>query len=144
MPGGLLAEKFGGKWTLALGILSTAFFTLITPVAITEGGATALIIVRILMGLGEGTTFPALSVLLSQWVPVRERGKLGALVLGGGQVGTILGNLLSGMLLDSFDWPIVFYVFGGVGVIWFLLFVSLFPINQIIVTKITVIIAIVS
>lgn len=119
-----MAEKFGGKWTLALGILSTAFFTLITPVAITEGGSTALIIVRILMGLGEGTTFPALSVLLSQWVPVKERGKLGALVLGGGQVGTILGNLLSGVLLDSFDWPVVFYVFGGVGVLWFFIFVS--------------------
>ncbi|XP_037805915.1 putative inorganic phosphate cotransporter [Lucilia sericata] len=122
IPGGLLAEKFGGKWTLGLGILSTAFFTLITPVAITEGGSTALIIVRILMGLGEGTTFPALSVLLSQWVPIKERGKLGALVLGGGQVGTILGNSLSGVLLDAYDWPVVFYLFGGLGVVWFIFF----------------------
>ncbi|KAM7352154.1 uncharacterized protein ACRADG_004794 [Cochliomyia hominivorax] len=122
IPGGLLAEKFGGKWTLGLGILSTAFFTLITPIAITEGGSTALIIVRILMGLGEGTTFPALSVLLSQWVPIKERGKLGALVLGGGQVGTILGNLLSGVLLDAYDWPVVFYLFGGLGVVWFIFF----------------------
>lgn len=126
IPGGLLAEKFGGKWTLGLGILSTAFFTLITPVAITEGGSTALIIVRILMGLGEGTTFPALSVLLSQWVPIKERGKLGALVLGGGQVGTILGNLLSGVLLDAYEWPVVFYLFGGLGFVWFIFFVSIF------------------
>lgn len=125
IPGGLLAEKFGGKWTLGLGILSTAFFTLVTPIAITEGGSTALIIVRILMGLGEGTTFPALSVLLSQWVPIKERGKLGALVLGGGQVGTILGNSLSGVLLDVYDWPVVFYLFGGLGVVWFIFFVSI-------------------
>lgn len=111
---------------MGLGILSTAIFTLLTPITIIKGGATALIIVRILMGLGEGTTFPALSVLLSKWVPSKERGKLGALVLGGGQVGTILGNLLSGVLLDAFDWPIVFYIFGGIGILWFFFFVSIY------------------
>ncbi|XP_053961369.1 putative inorganic phosphate cotransporter [Anastrepha ludens] len=125
IPGGLLAEKFGGKWTLSLGILSTAFFTVITPLAIIHGGANWLIVVRILMGIGEGTTFPALSVLLAQWVPVKERGKLGALVLGGGQVGTILGNLISGLLLDAYDWPVVFYFFGGIGIIWFIIFTFL-------------------
>lgn len=31
IPGGILAEKFGGKWALSLGILSTAIFTLLTP-----------------------------------------------------------------------------------------------------------------
>lgn len=46
----------------------------------------ALVILRILMGLGEGTTFPALSVLLASWVPEKERSKLGSFVFGGGQV----------------------------------------------------------
>lgn len=45
-----------------------------------------MIILRILMGLGEGTTFPALSVLLASWVPVNERSKIGSFVFGGGQV----------------------------------------------------------
>lgn len=126
LPGGILAEKFGGKWTLSLGILSTAFFTLITPWAVGIGGSTALIIIRVLMGLGEGTTFPALSALLASWIPLKERSKLGSLVFGGGQVGTILGNLISGYLLHSFDgWSSVFYFFGGMGVVWFILFVSL-------------------
>lgn len=53
------------------------------------GGHIALIILRILMGIGEGTTFPALSVLLAVWVPAKERSKLGSLVLGGGQVSAI-------------------------------------------------------
>lgn len=38
------------------------------------------------MGLVSGPMFPALSVLLSAWVPEKERGKLGVLVLGGGEV----------------------------------------------------------
>ncbi|XP_023173368.1 putative inorganic phosphate cotransporter [Drosophila hydei] len=125
VPGGLLAEKFGGKWTLGLGILSTAVFTMLTPVAIEHGGSDWLIVTRVLMGLGEGTTFPALSVLLAAWVPANERGKLGALVLGGGQVGTIMGNLLSGVFLDTYEWPFVFYFFGGLGVIWFVIFIFL-------------------
>lgn len=51
-----------------------------------SGGYIALVILRILMGLGEGTTFPALSVLLAAWVPEKERSKLGSFVFGGGQV----------------------------------------------------------
>lgn len=86
LPGGLLAEKFGGKWTLSLGILSTAIFTLLTPLAIDIGGAKMLIGLRFLEGLGEGTTFPALSALLATWIPVKERSKLGSFVFGGGQV----------------------------------------------------------
>lgn len=37
LPGGILAEKFGGKYTLALGILSTAIFTIATPLAVELG-----------------------------------------------------------------------------------------------------------
>ncbi|XP_035775354.1 putative inorganic phosphate cotransporter isoform X1 [Anopheles albimanus] len=126
IPGGMLAEKFGGKWTLSLGILSTAIFTLITPWAVQSGGSTALIVIRVLMGLGEGTTFPALSALMATWIPAKERSKLGSLVFGGGQVGTILGNLLSGVLLHNIEgWSSVFYFFGGLGILWFVIFTLL-------------------
>lgn len=40
IPGGILSEKFGGKYTLGLGILSTAIFTIITPVTIHWGKQT--------------------------------------------------------------------------------------------------------
>lgn len=86
LPGGVLAEKFGGKYTLGLGILSTALFTLATPIAVVWGGPWALVVLRMLMGLGEGTTFPALSALLASWIPLNERSKLGSFVFGGGQV----------------------------------------------------------
>lgn len=53
LPGGMLAERFGGKYSLGFGVLSTAVFTLFTPWAVSLGGATGLIIVRVLEGLGE-------------------------------------------------------------------------------------------
>lgn len=53
LPGGMLAERFGGKYSLGFGVLSTAVFTLLTPWAVDIGGATGLIILRVLEGLGE-------------------------------------------------------------------------------------------
>lgn len=37
IPGGIIAEKFGGKYVLGIGILLTALFTLITPFVIDVG-----------------------------------------------------------------------------------------------------------
>lgn len=52
LPGGLLAERFGGKQTLGLGILSTSILTCVTPFA-ARAGAHWLIAVRFVEGLGE-------------------------------------------------------------------------------------------
>lgn len=125
LPGGMLAEKFGGKYSLGLGILSTAVLTLLTPVAVEYGEATALIILRVLMGLGEGTTYPALNAMLSQWTPPEERSKIGSMVFAGAQLGTVFATVLSGLILhySAMGWPAVFYVFGAIGVLWFLIWV---------------------
>lgn len=45
-----------------------------------------MITLRAMMGLANGTLYPAVSVLLSAWVPEKERGKLAAFALGGSQV----------------------------------------------------------
>lgn len=52
LPGGYLALKFGGKNLFGLGILSTAVFTLLTPVAARTSVA-VLVALRILIGLCE-------------------------------------------------------------------------------------------
>lgn len=122
LPGGIMAEKFGGKYSLGLGILSTAVFTLLTPVAVLWGGSTALIILRVCMGLGEGVTFPALNAMLAQWTPPEERSKIGSLVFAGAQLGTVVTSSLSGLILhySPLGWPAVFYLFGAIGVLWFI------------------------
>lgn len=122
LPGGMLSEKFGGKHSLGLGILATAVFTLITPIVVELGEAPALIAVRVLMGLCEGTTFPALNAMLAQWTPPEER-SIGSLVFAGAQLGTVFANSVSGIILHYSNWwPAVFYVFGSVGLLWFLIF----------------------
>ncbi|XP_044758922.1 putative inorganic phosphate cotransporter isoform X2 [Coccinella septempunctata] len=121
IPGGVIAEKFGGKYVLGLGILSTSLFTLLTPFVVYASGGNWLWLValRVFEGLGEGTTFPALNAILSKWVPLAERAKLGTLVYAGSQIGTVMANSISGTLIHATkSWASVFYFFGVMGCLW--------------------------
>jgi len=52
LPGGVLSQRFGGKHTMGLGILSTALFTLLTP-HVAYMGPAHLTVLRFVEGLGE-------------------------------------------------------------------------------------------
>ncbi|XP_050560947.1 putative inorganic phosphate cotransporter [Spodoptera frugiperda] len=121
IPGGMLAERFGGKWVLGCGLLSTAICTFITPITVKMGGATALFILRVIEGFGEGPTMPALMAMLSKWAPKAERARIGAIVFGGAQIGNIAGSYFSGLIMHNGSWENVFYMFGGLGLAWFAL-----------------------
>uniref|UniRef100_A0A8D8VYQ6 Inorganic phosphate cotransporter n=1 Tax=Cacopsylla melanoneura TaxID=428564 RepID=A0A8D8VYQ6_9HEMI len=123
VPGGYLAQRFGGKQTLGIGIVITASFTILTPLA-ANAGAVWFIVLRICMGLGEGTTFPGLNQLLAAWIPLRERSRVGAFVFAGTQVGISFANTVSGYILHFTDnnWAVAFYFFGILGIIWYIIF----------------------
>ncbi|XP_022911267.2 putative inorganic phosphate cotransporter isoform X1 [Onthophagus taurus] len=122
LPGGILAGRYGGKYLLNLGILSTAIFTLLTPIVVEKFEWQGLITLRALEGLGEGTTYPAVTALLARWVPLGERARMSGIVFSGSHLGTVIGNVLSGYLIEiTGTWSSVFYVFGVIGIIWFLL-----------------------
>ncbi|XP_071443502.1 sialin-like isoform X2 [Hetaerina americana] len=125
LPGGMLAEKIGGKHLVGFGILSTSILTLLTPAAAHWGGSSTLIAVRILEGLGEGVTYPAMNYMLANWVPPNERSILGTLVYSGSQIGTVFGMALSGKVIENFGWENVFYLFGGLGIIFHLFWLAL-------------------
>lgn len=52
LPGGIISQKYGGKWPLGLGIFITAIFALLTPIA-ARIHVSLLIIARIIQGFGE-------------------------------------------------------------------------------------------
>uniref|UniRef100_A0A1A9WUI3 Major facilitator superfamily (MFS) profile domain-containing protein n=1 Tax=Glossina brevipalpis TaxID=37001 RepID=A0A1A9WUI3_9MUSC len=125
IPGGMLGDYFGFKWVLAGGLLWSVITVFLTPPTVYLTEHIGLAILRIFTGLGQAVVFPNLSVMLSHWVPKHERGKLGALIMGGGQVGTVLAFTLSGIILHSLKWPMVFYIFGIIGLTWCAIFVVL-------------------
>uniref|UniRef100_A0A1B6LST4 Major facilitator superfamily (MFS) profile domain-containing protein n=1 Tax=Graphocephala atropunctata TaxID=36148 RepID=A0A1B6LST4_9HEMI len=119
VPGGLLAERIGGKYTLAGAILVPAICSLLTPLAARQG-VWYLVGLRIIMGFGQGFVYPSLNALLAKWAPVEERGRLGTLVFAGANFGNIVSNLLSGLLLSWTEgmWSILFYLYGGAALFW--------------------------
>ncbi|XP_053237247.1 sialin isoform X5 [Podarcis raffonei] len=119
VPGGYLARQFGGKKLLGFGILGTAIFTLFTPLA-ADLGVGYLIAVRALEGLGEGVTFPAMHAMWSCWAPPLERSKLLSISYAGAQLGTVVSLPLSGLICYYMNWIYVFYIFGALGVLWFI------------------------
>lgn len=74
LPGGRLAELFGGKWLYGVGVLVTSVFTLLTPMA-AHTSLYLLYAVRIIEGLGEGVTFPAMVAMLARWSAPQERSR---------------------------------------------------------------------
>ncbi|KAG9493738.1 sialin isoform X2 [Eleutherodactylus coqui] len=120
IPGGYIAGKFGGKLLLGFGILGTSVLTLLTPLA-ADLGAGYLIAVRALEGFGEGVTFPAMHAMWSSWAPPLERSRLLSLSYAGAQLGTVVSLPLSGLICYYMDWIYVFYLFGALGVLWFIL-----------------------
>ncbi|XP_033646519.1 sialin-like [Asterias rubens] len=123
LPGGWLADRFGAKRIFGLGVLCTSVLTLATPLA-ARAGYPWLIAVRILEGLGEGVTFPAMHSMWGHWAPPLERSKLVTISYSGMHIGTVISLPVSGLLSDSDflgGWPSVFYVFGISGLIWFVI-----------------------
>lgn len=125
MPAGILADKFGAKWVMGLGVLIITISTFLCPVAINNESSYGLIILRVCKGFGSGPMFPATSVLLSHWIPLTHRSKVGTVVLGGCQFGTVLANGLSGVLLQYYHWSLVFYLFASISVFWFINYVGI-------------------
>ncbi|CAJ1950155.1 unnamed protein product [Sphenostylis stenocarpa] len=121
--GGIWADKIGGKLVLGFGVVWWSIATILTPIA-AKLGLPFLLIMRAFMGIGEGVAMPAMNNILSKWIPVSERSRSLALVYSGMYLGSVTGLAFSPVLIQKFGWPSVFYSFGSLGSIWFVLWLS--------------------
>ena len=115
IPGGWLADRYGGKKILSFGVIWWSLFTMITPLART---VTGMAVFRTLMGLGEGVNFPSIQSLTSRWIPTGERSRVMGFTLSGISVGNILAFPLATWIMTVLGWRYVFYIFGLLGFIW--------------------------
>ena len=132
IAGGRLADRFGGKIVLGLGVLLWSFFTLVTPPA-ALAGLVILLLARIGMGMGEAVTFPSIYSLYGRWVPDQERSRAVALANSGIPAGTVFALVVTPVIAASFGWQWVFYLFAAVGVLWWLIWhrtVAATPVDQ--------------
>lgn len=117
VPGGYVADRFGGKQVLAVGVVSWSLMTVLTPLA-ASSGLGVLLLARALLGIGEGVAMPAMNNMVSKWVPKTERSRSLSLVYSGMYLGSVIGLWLCPGLIAQFGWPSVFYFFGALGFVW--------------------------
>lgn len=119
IPGGYLADLYGGKHVLAAGVITWSAMTLLTPAA-ASSSIGLLLLTRALLGVGEGVAMPAMNNMISKWVPESERSRSLSLTYSGMYLGSVLGLLLCPTFIVQFGWQSVFYIFGALGFFWWI------------------------
>lgn len=117
IPSGYLANRFGGRLVLAVAVLWWSLCTILTPLSAAVS-LTLLIITRVAMGAGEAAMFPGAYNLFSRWTVPAERARAVSLLLSGIPVGTVFALSVTGWVVQQYDWPVIFYIFGSIGIVW--------------------------
>ena len=117
VAGGWLAERFGGKIVLGAGVVFWSLFTLLAPIA-AAGGITALLVSRVLMGIGEGVTFPSIYALFGRWIPSAERSRAIGILFSTIPLGSVFALLATPWIVEHYGWQMAFYAFGLIGFVW--------------------------
>lgn len=116
LAGGRLAEVIGSRWVFGGGMLTASLLTLLTPAAC-RLNVIALIALRGIMGFFLGATWPAIPPMAAKWIPPMERSKFIANMMASA-LGAALTMPLCGYLIAHCGWESVFYVTGGIGLVW--------------------------
>lgn len=120
LPSGEIVQKFGPKIILLVTLGICSILNLLTPI-VAQHGYEPVLALRFIQGLCQSAVYPCAHNVLSKWAPVEERGVLTTFCYAGSQLGTVLMLAASGFLAEYYGWPSIFYVSGGIGVIWVIL-----------------------
>ena len=126
-PGGRLADRFGPRRVIALGVVWWGLFTTLTAL-VPAGFALALpllLAVRFVLGNGEAVVYPSSNRLVANWIPSVERGRANGLIFAGVGAGAGVTPPLITYILVHWGWRWAFYASARVGLaagaIWYLL-----------------------
>lgn len=104
---GQLADLFGRRWVTLVIVMVYLVGSVICGAA---QNASMLIIGRVIQGMGSGGVEMIVPVVIADLVPLRQRGSYMALVLGIFALGTILGPILGGVIIQTTTWRWIFYM----------------------------------
>ena len=117
--GGRLSERIGFKKVYGGGLFLVGVLTFLLPVA-AKIDAYAFMVVRILQGILEGVSFPALHAMTARWIPPGSRNTFIAGTYFGTTFGTMITFPMCGAIVADYGWEAAFYVIGSITVVWFI------------------------
>lgn len=124
IPVGALAERFGAWRILAGGL---ALWGCATMLVGASRSFTALLALRVLLGIGESAGFPCVSKLLVTVVPLSELGSANGIVAFAYLFGPAVGAYGGGLLMAQYGWRAMFWILGAVSLLWLLPWARMTP-----------------
>ncbi len=124
IPWGALADRLGVRTVLSVVILGgSALTAALALVGLLPAGAAwavpLLIVLRFLFGAFQAGTFPAVSRMMADWMPVAERGGAQGLIWMASRIGGAMAPLLIGGLIAlTGNWMLALLAASGLGLAW--------------------------
>lgn len=117
IPGGWFIDRVGSRVALFTMGISTAVFCVLTgalgfAIAGTGIFLFALKIIRGVMGLCTTPLHPGCARAVGDWVPASSQSLANGLITGAAIFGVAATPLVFGKLIERFDWPATFVIFG--------------------------------
>jgi MFS family permease len=113
--GGWVSDRFGARRALTLSAIIWASATILTGLA---GGLAAMLCARVMLGFGEGATFPSATRAMSDWTPAGKRAFAQGITHAFSRVGNALTPPLVVWLIALVSWRGSFFVLGTVSMAW--------------------------
>lgn len=115
VSGGWLSDRFGARRALTVCGIIWAGATIMTGLV---GSFAAMLVARVILGLGEGATFPTATRALSDWFPPGKRGFSQGLTHAFARLGNFLTPPMVAYLIKISSWRMSFVVLGGISLLW--------------------------
>jgi MFS family permease len=119
--GGWVSDRFGTRRTLIICGVIWASATALTGFA---QGLTSLLLVRLLLGLGEGATFPAATAAMSRWVAKARRGFAQGITHSAARIGNVAAPAVVVAVMSAYSWRVAFFICGAISFFWVILWAA--------------------
>ena len=113
--GGWVSDRFGARMTLTVSGVIWAGATIYMGLA---GGLAAMLVARVLLGFGEGATFPTATRAMSDWTPAGKRAFAQGITHSCARLGNALTPPLVAWLVVLITWRGSFVILGLVSFVW--------------------------
>lgn len=122
-PTGYFADARGPRFVLTFIVV---FWSCLTTLTGFMKNFFSMLVVRFFFGVGEAGAFPALSKVVFNWFPMKERGIVQGINFSGARIGAAVALPFVAFLIELIGWRYSFVFFGVTGImfaiIWYLVF----------------------
>lgn len=113
--GGWVSDRFGARLTLTVSAVIWAGATLLTGLV---GGLGSMLFARVMLGFGEGATFPTATRAMSDWTSPAKRGFAQGITHSCARLGNALTPPLVVWLIALVTWRGSFVILGIISMVW--------------------------